>query len=134
MSVPVIEQWKIISNVANDEFAVSNLGRILNLKTEFFVRPYIHKSRGNHYLRVALGNKKYMVHILVAKEWLEKTSVGQVEVHHKDYNTLNPAASNLAWVTKNYNISQMWHSKRVQFGEMKFTGKWKPFMNRSKAA
>lgn len=128
------EEWKIISNVANDEFAISNLGRIINLKTQFFVRHYLHKSRGNYYLRVALGDKKYMVHVLVAKMFLEKLSVDQCEVHHKDYNTLNPAVSNLAWVTKNYNKAQMWYSKRVEFGDQRFTGKWRPFLVRGKAA
>ena len=121
------ETWKLLTNISHNEFAISNLGRIVHLKTQFFVRPYMHKSRGNYYLRVALGDKKYMVHVLVATMFKDKPGLEYVEVHHIDGNTLNPAATNVEWTTKNWNKTIAWHYRRVNFNGQIFTAQYRPF-------
>jgi len=121
------ERWEILTGIANDEFAVSNFGRILNMKTRLFVRPYIHKSRSNYYLRVKLGKQKYMVHVLVARTYLRKPTVDHCEVHHIDWNTLNPKATNLAWETKNFNKAEAWRARRIEYKGQSFTASHRPF-------
>lgn len=127
------EEWKLLTNVDKNQFYISSLGRIVNGETKFFVRPYIHKSRANYYLRVALGDKKFFVHILVALAYHAKPSPDHVEVHHIDFNTLNPAATNVMWTTKNHNKSEMWRAKRVvlPFEYGSFTAATKPFKGAS---
>ena len=44
------EKWKIIKNHTN--YLVSNWGRFYSLKSEKFLKSYIHKSRANLYLRI----------------------------------------------------------------------------------
>lgn len=110
------EIWKQLPNIDKNQYAISNLGRIINTKTKVFVRAYIHKSRDNYYLRVALGKKKYMVHVLVALMFHEKPNTDCTEVHHRDFNTLNPAATNLEWATRYHNKSEMHRSRIVKFG------------------
>lgn len=94
------EQWKVFGNT---EFLVSSWGRFYNSKTKSFIKPYIHKSRANVYLRVNLGRKKFMSHVLVAIHYVPKDCPSKNQVEHDDNNTLNPNASNLRWVTQSEN-------------------------------
>lgn len=118
-----VEKWEIIQSTSCGNFLVSNYGRIFNVKTKTFVSPYIHNSRCGKYLRVNLGKRKFMVHVLVAKAFISKEMVQQTQVDHIDRNTLNCNVSNLRWVTPSDNIYFFHKSRTVRFGEQTFHGK-----------
>jgi hypothetical protein len=122
------ELWKLMVNVDKNQFLISSLGRVFNYKIKKFIKPYLHKSRCGVYPRVGLGKKKYMVHILVATNFPElcpKPSLDCTQVEHDDRNTLNPAASNLRWITPSDNISNFHVSRKVTFNGETFTGSYK---------
>jgi hypothetical protein len=108
------EVWKLISGY-NGQFLVSSFGRVLNVNTKKLVRPFIHKSRANSYLRVNLNDRKVMVHVLVAEAFLPKHDLDRRQVDHIDRNTLNCNLSNLRWVTASENISLLWESTRINY-------------------
>ena len=110
------EVWKPLPNVGNNEFLVSSLGRVFNLNTKQFVKPYVHKSRCGVYLRHVFGKKKIMTHVMVATNFPElvpKTDLSCTQVDHDDGNTLNPAAANLKWVSPGYNIEKFQRSRSI---------------------
>jgi len=94
------ETWK---NIEHSDFYVSNWGRVWNIQTKKFIRAHVHKSRANYYLRVNLGKRKKMVHVLVASYFHENVIGAKAQVDHKDTNTLNNSATNLKWVTSSEN-------------------------------
>lgn len=122
MSIPC-EIWKTLDK----RFLLSSLGRVFDTHNSLFIRPSIHKSRANYYLRISLDNKKYMLHVLVAQNFVDGYCSESEEyvVDHKDGNTLNPAASNLEWVTKSHNIKKMWCAKKFIFNNTLYYGKVK---------
>lgn len=96
------EIWKDIEGYEG-LYQVSNLGRVRSLPRT--LKGKGHNSKGgllkpditNNKQRVTLSNKRFMVHILVAKafpeicgNWFEGC-----EVHHKDQNSSNNYADNL---------------------------------------
>ena len=95
------EQWK---NLEHTDFYVSSWGRVYNVKTQKIVKPYVHKSRCNLYLRVNLGRKKAMVHVLVASAFHFNQFGAKAQVDHKDTNTLNNSMTNLEWVEPSTNL------------------------------
>lgn len=110
------ESWKPI-NIDND-YLISSFGRVYSLKTSQFINPYIHKSRCSFYLRAVFGKRKKMVHILVAehfhaeqKELLEFMGFKNLQVDHKDGNTLNPHKDNVEWVTPKVNIKRSYQKR-----------------------
>lgn len=108
------EMWQLIPGTQG-KFYNSNLGRILNLESRKIVRPYIHQSRSGKYLRVALGKKQFMVHVITAELWVPKPAnqlLQKLEVHHDDHNTLNPVATNLSWKTHSENV-RLWHASKL---------------------
>lgn len=124
------EQWTRLTY--ENQFLISSYGRIFCTKTKYFIRPYIHKSRANYYLRVNIGPKKYMLHVLVAKHFVNYVSVDHIEVDHLDGNTLNPAAYNLVWSTKSDNKYKMWKFKRINVFNTTLVGKYKPIKGTKK--
>lgn len=112
------EIWKPLPNIANNEFLVSSFGRVFNLNTKQFIKPYLHKSRCGYYLRHVFGRKKIMTHVMVATNFPElvpKTHLSHSQVDHDDNNTLNPAAYNLKWVTPGYNIEKFQRSRSIVY-------------------
>lgn len=39
----ITEEWRVIPNVEQNTFLISSLGRLFNIKTHQFVKPYFHK-------------------------------------------------------------------------------------------
>lgn len=96
------EIWK---DVAGYEglYQVSNNGRIRNAKGLIMSQ----KPSKDGYVRILLFKKgKYKaeyIHILVAKEFVEKPSAENLEVNHIDGDKANNNYLNLEWVTKSQN-------------------------------
>ena len=122
------EEWKPLSK----KFIISSLGRVFNLETKEFHRPSIHKSRANYYLRIYIENKNYMLHVLVALHFHTPPTPEHTQVDHKDGNTLNPAATNVAWITPTNNKYKMWEQRKVKYGDMVYRGKNKKLIIRKK--
>lgn len=123
------EKWKKLKQDKN--YLISNWGRIFSLKTEKFIRPYVHQSRSNKYLRVQLSGVKYMLHVLVAynfkfreyEELKELYPDEKIQVGHDDRNTLNPASYNLTFETESQNKAHMHKTSFVTFGGKTYKGK-----------
>ena len=98
--VEMKEKWRQIKDYPN--YAVSNMGRVVNIKT---LRDLKHQKskRGGYYAFVNLykegKRKNYLVHLLVAKYFLGPCPVG-MEVHHRDTDRMNPRSDNLEYVTQ----------------------------------
>lgn len=95
------EIWKPIINYENN-YAISNLGRVKNLKTHKLLKGDINSAG---YYRVILHSpvkKRFFIHRLVAKHFVKGFNIDLV-VNHKDGNKLNNAAYNLEWVTRSEN-------------------------------
>ncbi len=102
-----MEIWKklIIPDLnKNEQFEISNFGRIKSLKTG--PKGFIIKAsnvRGYHAIVVKLKSNKSTtcyVHKLVAEHFIEKDYELQRYVIHMDFDKNNNKASNLRWVTK----------------------------------
>lgn len=96
------EQWRLLSNVDRNQFLISSLGRVFNYKTETFIKWHLHKSRCGVYPRYTFGKRKIMAHVLVGTSFPElvpRHDLACTQLDHLDGNTLNPAASNMAWKT-----------------------------------
>ena len=65
------------------------------------LKPHITK-KGYERLQLYIDGKKYnkFIHCLVASAWLNPPQSIDVEVHHKDFNSLNNIASNLEYLSK----------------------------------
>lgn len=98
-----MEIWKDIIETSN--YAVSNLGRVKNTKTNRLLNP---SELGNGYKQVSLKMndtgkfKKEYIHRLVAKYFIENPE-NKKEVNHKDGNRSNNNMNNLEWVTPSEN-------------------------------
>ena len=99
----MIELWKPIEGYELN-YQVSNFGRIKNTTTDFIVRPYINRTG---YYAVNLYRygkvKKYLVHRLVAKEFVYNPE-NKPHINHLDGNKLNNNYSNLEWCTRSENV------------------------------
>lgn len=123
------EKWKRCKE--DNQFLISSWGRIFSLKTKQFIKPYVHNSRVNKYLRVSLGTKKYMVHVLVAMNFkrreYEQLLIDfpneKITVGHDDRNTLNPNLNNLTWETDSQNKEHSHRTSWVKFNGKEYKGK-----------
>lgn len=101
------EIWKDIKGYEG-LYQVSNLGRVKSLKRKS--RPYekilVPLVTNKDYLCVNLyknnKNKKFLIHRLVAKEFLKNEKL-LPQVNHKDENTHNNNVNNLEWCDSSYN-------------------------------
>lgn len=96
------EVWKDIENQKG--YQVSNLGRVRHI-TETILKPETRPIHNNKYVqaRVSIKGKKYAVHRLVAKAFIENPS-NKEQVNHKDGNPLNNNVNNLEWTTPRENM------------------------------
>lgn len=99
------EVWKDIKDY-EDEYEVSNLGRVRNKKTKNILKPFLN-TKG--YLRVCLYKngkaKKCYVHRLVYEAFIGEIPNG-LQVNHKDENKQNNVLSNIdTLMTPSQNIN-----------------------------
>jgi hypothetical protein len=92
----VIEEWASIVNY--DNYEVSTLGNVRNIKTGRILKP---ACKGG-YMSIGLSNKSKcittQVHRLVAKAFIENPE-NKPQVNHKDKNRSNNNLINLEWAT-----------------------------------
>lgn len=108
------EKWKRVQG--HSLYLISSWGRVFSLKREKILRPYLHKSRDSRYLRVEIDGQKYMLHVIVATHFHSKEMQSlkiahpdkQLDVDHKDRNTLNCNENNLRWLIHSDNLKH-WH-------------------------
>lgn len=106
-----MEEWRIIANT-NNQYAVSNLGRIKSLGgrtpcglgRERGYKEKILKPMTNNkgYLKIRLLGQNRLVHRLVAEAFIDNSD-GYPIVNHKDENRQNNRAENLEWCNYKYN-------------------------------
>lgn len=84
------EIWK---DILDNRYKISNLGRIVNWKNRILT-PRLNRAG---FLFVTIKNKPYLIHILVANNFLRK-SRNKKYVKHIDGDKLNNTVSNLSWV------------------------------------
>lgn len=115
------EKWKRIKGEKG--YLISSWGRVFSLETQRVLSPYIHKSRTSKYLRVSVNKRKFMVHVLVAIHFKHDEMIKvkkrfpheELEVDHKDRNTLNPNVSNVRWVTRSQNVAFFHKNSSLEF-------------------
>ena len=91
------EIWKVIEDAPS--YSVSNLGRVKNNRNNRLLKPHLER---NGYMRVELASRKYLVHRLVAKEFVPNPD-DLPTVNHKDESRVNNISENLEWCTLEYN-------------------------------
>ena len=122
------EKWKRLKE--DNRYLISSWGRIFSLTSEKVIRPYIHKSRSNNYLRVCLREKKYMVHVLVAMNFKAKEYAlikalhpdKIIQVDHNDRNTLNCNVNNVSFLTESENKIHMHETNIIKFNGKIYRG------------
>lgn len=105
------EQWKEVEG-SKQSYYVSNYGRIKSYATHANPRilsPYI-KDKARPYLFIDIWSNgstvTWSVSRLVAKHFLSDTYSEDKEIHHKDGNSLNNAAENLACLTREEHLAE----------------------------
>lgn len=100
----MVEEWRDIEGYEN-KYQISNYGRIKSVKKDIFLKPMV---AINGYLVVCLwkdnGQKKFLVHRLVAKHFIDNPC-NCPEVNHKDEDKTNNRIDNLEWCTHIYNMN-----------------------------
>jgi len=91
------EEWARIEEIPN--YAVSNYGRVVNLKTKRILRP----SFSNGYARVGIGGRTIRLHRLVATYFCSGYAP-YLDVNHLDGDKTNNVAWNLEWCSRQENI------------------------------
>lgn len=100
----LMERWAQIDEAPR--YWISSDGRVWSEVSADFLRPYTNES--GRYAVVSLyvegqsGKVQRLVHGLVARHFLGERPEGH-EVHHKDGDTRNNAASNLAYIEADEN-------------------------------
>lgn len=125
------EKWDIFK--FDTEYLISSYGRVYKISTKEFIRPSIHKSRANYYLRICINNKRYMLHVIVALHFVNNFAIENTEVDHLDGNTLNPAAYNLDWVTPSTNKYRMHERRFVNILGFSYKGTYRKIIIKNKS-
>lgn len=97
VELKVLEQYCRLKDYPN--YAVSNYGKVLNIKTQRFLK--LSQNRDG-YLQVSLYKGACRVHALVANAFLPHSDPNHV-IDHIDRNRTNNMVTNLRWVTPTEN-------------------------------
>lgn len=114
-----LEHWRPVPiEEKKDIYEISVMGRVRNAKTKCILKPHKNRQTKYPYLQVNLSHhgkyKAYLVHRLVGMAfpdmvgWTEKAKgklFEELEINHKDRNTLNNNVNNLEWCDRRYNSS-----------------------------
>lgn len=97
------EKWKLVEEkgklAIKGKYYISNKGNFYSTYSNRLVKPQKdHKG----YLYVEIGRKKYKLHRLVAKYFLDNPD-NLPQVNHKDCNKQNNDVNNLEWCNNRYN-------------------------------
>jgi len=102
----MIEEWKDIKGYEG-KFQVSNTGLVLNLNyRNSGNKRLVSQNDIDGYKRVRLLNDKFLVHRLVAQEFIPNPD-NLPKVLHRDDNRSNNKVNNLMWGTQKDNILDM---------------------------
>lgn len=85
--------------ILNDQYEVSDDGRIRNAKTKREIKQFVGK---DGYLRTQVAGKTRLTHRLIGSAFLPKDPERDF-INHKDGNKQNNNVSNLEWVTRSEN-------------------------------
>lgn len=109
-----MEIWKeIASNIIENIYSVSNLGRVRNDKNNhiYISKSNKHKNYIKLYLKCKDGKKRqFLLHRLVAETFIDNPNNYPI-INHIDENKQNNCVNNLEWCTQKYNM-QMWFSNK----------------------
>ncbi|MBK5278798.1 MAG: hypothetical protein JJE09_08045 [Bacteroidia bacterium] len=81
-------------------FAITNYGRTISYTTVPEEGYILKPGRIRKYFGVSIGRKTFLVHRLVAIEFVRQYKTDQRSVIHKDYNNANNYFENLKWVNR----------------------------------
>lgn len=96
------EEWKTL--FFNNNYEVSNLGRLRNKKTKVIAKGTIKK---NGYVDVSIDNQNYRLHRLVLQTWCPNEDYEELTVDHINGNRSDNRLENLRWATQEENIVYM---------------------------
>ena len=96
------EEWKTL--FFNNNYEVSNLGRLRNKKTKVIAKGTIRK---NGYVDVSVDNKDYRLHRLVLQTWCPNEDYEELTVDHINGNRSDNRLENLRWATQEENTVYM---------------------------
>ena len=96
-----------------ENYEVSNLGKVRNIKSGIMLKPWITK---DGYLRHCLykhnKRKNLLLHRIIATAFIDNPGK-KPQVNHIDENKLNNDLSNLEWCTERENLIHGTRTKRV---------------------
>ena len=96
------EEWKTL--FFNNNYEVSNLGRLRNKKTKIIAKGSIKK---NGYVQVSIDNQNYRLHRLVLQTWRPNEDYEELTVDHINGNRSDNRLENLRWATQEENTAYM---------------------------
>lgn len=116
------ENWKTLvdeSRNKNEDFAISNYGRVYSAKENRIVKQYTNKSTGYNYFFLdgynSRTNRTMNVHRAVALTWLVYPTNAQDDffvVDHINEIKTDNRANNLQWITQQENVTRATAIKR----------------------
>lgn len=110
------EKWKVITG--NEKYEVSDKGNIRNKNNLYIMKSSISED-GYHVIHLSRGNNSQLIHVLVAKEFVDNPE-NKPSVDHIDRNKGNNHASNLRWATsKEQCKNRTYTGKGVSFQKYK---------------
>lgn len=110
----MIEIWKSLKDVVEngDNYEISNLGNVRNIKTNNTLKPIKLKNRNYLYVGFSLNGKvkRHYIHRLVGLAFINRLDDKNV-INHKDGNPLNNNVENLEWCTQSENCQHAYDNK-----------------------
>ena len=96
------EEWKTL--FLNNNYEVSNLGRLRNKRTKVIAKGTITK---NGYVNVSVDNQNYRLHRLILQTWCPNEDYEELTVDHINGNRSDNRLENLRWATQEENTVYM---------------------------